>query len=157
MIHASFLSYATLVATAAILLYAAFTDLKHLRIPNELVILLALMFFIHAALAGQWTRIPWNIGLAFSILALLLVFYARGHVGGGDVKMLSVAFLWAGIDCAFIFSVLLLIFAVLYLAAAKFQLVRVEQREGDGRQRIAFAPSIAGALIGVIMLGCLGG
>jgi len=156
MIDASFLSYAVLVATAAILLYAAVTDLKNFRIPNELIIVLGLMFFIHAALAGQWIRVPWNIGLAFAILALLLVFYARGHVGGGDVKMLTVAFLWTGIDCAFIFSVLLLVLAMLHLVAARFQLVQVERRESDGRMRIAFAPSIAGALIGVMMLGCLG-
>ena len=152
----SFAAFAVEVATAAILLYAAATDLKRFVIPNALIVALALMFFLDAGLAGQWSRIAWNFGFAFAILAILLAFYARGQLGGGDVKMLTVAFLWTGIDCAFIFSVLLLGFVLLYVAAGKLRLARIEHRQSNGRKRIAFAPSIAAALIGVFMLGCIG-
>jgi prepilin peptidase CpaA len=157
MIDTSFLSYAVLALTASILFYAAFADLKNFKIRNELVIVLGLLFFVYAGLAGQWTRIPWNIGLAFLVLAVLLPFYSRGHVGGGDVKLLTVAFLWTGIDCAFAFSLLLLVFAMLHVRAAKFGLANAEGRGGEGRMRIPFAPSIAAALIGVFVLGCLSG
>jgi prepilin signal peptidase PulO-like enzyme (type II secretory pathway) len=68
-----------------------------------------------------------------------------------------VAFLWAGIDCAFAFSLLLLVFAMLHLGATKLGLANVERLDRDGRIRIPFAPSIAAALIGVLMLGCLNG
>jgi prepilin peptidase CpaA len=157
MIDTSFLLYTVLALTTCILLYAAFTDLKSFEIRNELLIALGLLFFIHAGLAGEWTRILWNIGLSVFVLALLLVFYSWGHIGGGDVKMLGVAFLWAGIDCAFAFSLLLLVFAMLHLGAAKLGLANVERLDRDGRMRIPFAPSIAAALIGVLMLGCLNG
>jgi prepilin peptidase CpaA len=155
MIDNSFPSYAVLALTASILFYAAFADLRNFKIRNELVIIVGLLFFVYAGLAGQWTRIPWNIGLASLVLAVLLLFYSWGHVGGGDVKMLTVAFLWTGIDCAFAFSLLLLVFAMLHLGAAKFGLAKVDRLESDGRMRIPFAPSIAAALMGVFVLGCV--
>jgi prepilin peptidase CpaA len=73
---------------------------------------------------------------------------------GGDVKLAAVAFLWTGIECALVFALLLLGFAVIHTAAAKLGLV-VVRRGDDGAMRIPFAPSIAAALIGVFMLGCL--
>ena len=141
--------------TASILFYAAFADLRDFKIRNELVIIVGLLFFVYAGLAGQWTRIPWNIGLASLVLAVLLLFYSWGHVGGGDVKMLTVAFLWTGIDCAFAFSLLLLVFATLHVGAAKFGFANIERLEGEGSMRIPFAPSIAAALMGVFVLGCV--
>jgi prepilin peptidase CpaA len=157
MIDNSFLSFAVLALTVAILFYAAFTDLKSFRIPNELVIVLALLFFVHAGLAGEWARIPWDIGMAAFVLGFLLVFYSWGHVGGGDVKMLTVAFLWTGIEYAFPFSVLLLTFATLHLGAVKLGLIPAERRANDGRTRIPFAPSISAALIGVLISSNAGG
>ena len=83
----------------------------------------------------------------------LLLFYARGWIGGGDVKMLSVAFLWTGVHDAFVFSVLLSICAGLHVLVVR----RGRSTSGrvvkpDGRMRIPFAPSIAGALIGAVLL-----
>jgi prepilin peptidase CpaA len=153
----SALSYALLVLTAGILVRAAIVDLREFRIPNGLIIILGLLYFIHAGIVGEWARMPGNIGLAFAVLALLLLFYAPGHVGGGDVKLLAVAFLWTGIDCAFSFSVMLLVFVLLHLVAVKFGLVAYTRVGSETGNRIAFAPSIAGALIGVFMLGCLSG
>ena len=100
MINNSFLSTSVLVTTAGILFYAALTDLKHYRIPNELIVVLGILYFAHAGVSGQWTSIPWNVGLASVIFGFLLWFYALQWVGGGDVKMLTVAFLWTGIGCA---------------------------------------------------------
>jgi len=81
-----------------------------------------------------------------------LIFYWLGHVGGGDVKLLTVAFLWTGIDYALVFSIVLLVLAMLVAGAAKLGWLKAAERESDGRLRIAFAPSIAGALIVVVAL-----
>jgi len=153
-IFSSALSYLALVLTAGTLIYAAIIDLKEFKISNEVVIILSVLFVFHAGINGEWARIPWNIGLAICVLALLLMFYLPGHVGGGDVKILTVAFMWTGIDCAFAFSVLLLVFVVLHLAAVKFGLVQFAHPERARANRVAFAPSIAGALIGAFILGC---
>jgi prepilin peptidase CpaA len=91
-----FLANAVLVVAAAILFYAASTDLKHYQIRNELVAVLAALFVLHAFLSGRWPGMAWNVGLAVIMFAVMISFYAQNLMGGGDVKLLTVAFLWAG-------------------------------------------------------------
>jgi prepilin peptidase CpaA len=148
------LATGVLVLTAAALLYAAFTDLKQYKIGNELVVLLVGLFFLHSLFANRWTNIAWSTGLAASVFLFLLYFYSRHWIGGGDVKILPVAFLWAGIECALPFVLLLLLFVSLHTVAARFGWMQ-QQNDSDGRVRIPFAPSIAAALIATILLGCL--
>jgi prepilin peptidase CpaA len=147
------LSQVVLVVTAGALLYVAFTDLKEYKVRNELVLVLAGLFILHAVLSGRWTMLHWNVGFALVMFAVMLYFYSQNLMGGGDLKLLTVAFLWVGLACALPFAVLMLIFAALHTLLAK--LGRVHFQEVNGRKRIAFAPSIAAALIGVFMLGCL--
>jgi prepilin peptidase CpaA len=147
------LSYVVLVITAATLFYVAMTDLREFRIRNELIIALACLFGIHSLLTGHWIDLHWNLAFAFLMFVILLYFYGQNWLGGGDVKILTVAFLWVGLRCAFPFAVLLLIFSIVHFVAAKFRWVSVRQIEGH--QQIPFAPSVAAALIAVFMLGCL--
>jgi Flp pilus assembly protein protease CpaA len=144
-----------LVLTVAVLLYAAFTDLKHYKIGNELIVLLVGLYFLHSLFADRWTNTAWSIGLAAGVFLFLLYFYSRHWIGGGDVKILSVSILWAGIECALPFVLLLLLFVSLHTVAARFGWVEQRQNDSDGRLRIPFAPSIAAALIATILLGCL--
>jgi prepilin peptidase CpaA len=144
-----------LMVTVATLLYAAFADLKHYRISNELNLLLIALFVLHVFLSDRWTQAAWNLALAVGVLLFLIYFYSRRWVGGGDVKMLAVAFLWVGIDCASPFVLLLLLFVSLHTVAAKCEWVKSEQDANDSRRRIPFAPSIAAALVATILLGCM--
>jgi len=147
------LSQVVLVVTAATLLYVAFTDLKEYQVRNELVLVLAGLFFLHAVLSGRWTSLHWNLGFALVMFAVMLYFYSQRLMGGGDLKLLTVAFLWVGISCALPFAVLMLIFAALHALAAKLEWVHYQ--EVSGHKRIPFAPSVAAALIGVFMWGGL--
>jgi prepilin peptidase CpaA len=149
------LSNSVLVLAAAVLFYAALTDLKHYRIPNELIAVLGALFVLHAFLSGRWHDIPWNAGFALLVLAVMLYFYAQNLMGGGDVKLLTVAFLWVGIECALPFAVLLAAFATMHAIAGKLGWAEVQNGGDDKRSRIAFAPSIAAALVAIFMLGCL--
>lgn len=150
-----YLANVVLAMTAAVLFYAALSDLKHYRIRNELIVVLTGLYFLHAALSGRWPSIPWNIGFALLILAVMLYFYSQDLMGGGDVKLLTVAVLWVGIDCALAFALLLSLFATIHTIAGRLGWVDVQRVGEDQRPRIAFAPSVAAALIGVFMLGCL--
>ena len=150
----SIAAHTVLVITAAVLLYVAFNDLRQFRIPNELVLVLAGLFVLHAALSGRWTEMQWNAllaALAFGFM--LLVPYRWGMMGGGDLKLFTVALLWTGISCVLPFLVFLLIAASLHALAARLEWVRAQRV--NGRMRVAFAPSICAGLIGVFMLGCL--
>jgi prepilin peptidase CpaA len=150
-----YLANSVLVMTAAILFYAALTDLKHYQIRNELIAVLGGLFLLHAFLSGRWPGIQWNFALALLIFVVMLYFYTQNLVGGGDVKLLTVGFLWAGIDCALPFAILLSLFAAIHAGAGKLGWAEVQRTGEDKRSRIAFAPSVAAALIAIFMLGCL--
>jgi Flp pilus assembly protein protease CpaA len=141
-----------LVITAAVLFYAAWNDLRHFRIPNEVVGALAVLYLLHAMVSARWNEIPWDAALAFMMFLIMLIFYARKTMGGGDLKLLTVGFLWAGFSCALPFTILLLAFALIHALLVKFGFV---DAIGDDGRRVPFAPAIAAALIGIFMLGCL--
>jgi prepilin peptidase CpaA len=149
------LANATLAMTAAVLLYAAHTDLKRFQIRNELIGLLAALFVLHAFLSGRWPDIPWNAGLALIVFIAMLYFYSQNLMGGGDVKLLTVAFLWVGIGCALPFVLLLSLCAGIHGLAGRLGWVTVQRIGDDRRPRIPFAPSVAAALIAIFLLGCL--
>jgi prepilin peptidase CpaA len=150
-----YLSQVLLVLAAAALLQIAWTDLRQFRIPNPAIIVLAVLFFLHAAVSGRWVGAHWNVAFAGLMCIPMLVFYARRLMGAGDVKLLTVAFLWVGLDCALPFAILMLVIACFHAVAVKLGWAQTCAAEYDKRRRIAFAPSIAGALIGVFILGCL--
>ena len=155
MIHNASLATVILVVTAAILFYAAWTDLKSYTIRNDVVLVLVVLFFAHALVSGRWPSVPWNVGLAALIFVVLVCFYALNLVAGGDVKLLTVALLWAGIDCALPFSILLLVFIALHSLTARLGWASSQRLPDDDRKRIPVSPSIAAALIGIFVLGCL--
>jgi prepilin peptidase CpaA len=142
-----------LVITVAVLFYAAVDDFRHYKIRNEVILVLAGLYLVYAILVGSWTNLAWNFGFAMLLFLLMLVLYSMRIMGGGDLKLLTVAFLWVGPFCALPFAVFLFFFAGIHSLAAKFKLI--EFRVEGGRKAIAFAPSIAAALISVFMVGCL--
>jgi prepilin peptidase CpaA len=146
-------SHLVLVIAAGLLFYAAATDLRAFRIPNEAVLVLAALFFVHAGLSGRWIELHWHLAFAAIASLVMLGCYAQGLMGGGDLKLMAVAFLWTGIKCVLPFLVIMVVFALLQAGAAKMGWVQAQTVEG--RMKIALAPSIAAGLIGIFMLGCL--
>src|SRR5438445_13348761 len=105
------LSPVVLVITAAALFYVALTDLKQFKIRNELVLVLAGLFVVHALLSGRWVSAHWNLAFAALMFCVMLYFYAQKLMGGGDVKLLTVGLLWVGFGCALPCAVLLAVLA----------------------------------------------
>lgn len=142
-----------LVAASALLLHAAWTDLRYYKIRNDFVIAFALLFVLYVALLGQWHVLLWHAAFAGLMLVVMLMIYTQGWMGGGDVKILAATFLWTGAACALPFALLLSLFATAHGFAAKRGWAGSQQRGRD--QRIPFAPSVAAALIVTFLLGCL--
>lgn len=139
-----------LMLTMACLIYAAVSDLREYKIRNGIIIVLVGLFFVHTALAGEWARLAVNVSCAITILLISLLFYWKAAMGGGDVKILAVAFLWAGLDRALLLTILLLIFVVVHAVIA---MLGWTAAQGHGRRlRIPFAPAVAAALIGTLLL-----
>jgi prepilin peptidase CpaA len=138
------------IAAVAVLLYVGFTDFRTFKIRNDVLLLLVLLYVLLAIVSRSWSEIIQNVILAVIMFAVLLWFFAQKVIGGGDVKLMSVACLWVGVHWALVFSGLLLIFIFLHLGAARMGWANTKPMAG--RYAIPYAPSIAGALIGVIIL-----
>jgi prepilin peptidase CpaA len=84
--------FAGLMATSAI------EDFRRLIIPNGLVLGLCVLWLLHVATAPMLSL----SAAGFAALCAAAVFivgallFSRGLLGGGDVKLLAVATLWAG-------------------------------------------------------------
>ena len=80
----------------ALLGAAAFSDARRFRIPNLIPLAIALLYPAH--LWASRLGLDWSGALvaAALVFACGLVLFARGALGGGDVKLLGAAALWAG-------------------------------------------------------------
>ena len=147
------LSLWILVLTAATLFWVALTDLREFKVRNEFVAILAGLFVAHALASGAWVSMQWNFAFALLMLAGGAYAYSLQQIGGGDLKLLAVAFLWTGPWFAAPFVILLLIFTSAYYVAARFGFAAA--KETAAGLRIPLAPPLAGALIGVLALGLM--
>src|ERR1700751_4309826 len=78
-------------ATVAVLFYVALTDFLTFKIRNELIVLLLILYALFAFVTRSRIEVLTDIVLAVVIFAVLLWFYSQGAVGGGDVKLVTVA------------------------------------------------------------------
>ena len=85
-----------LTAFAAVMAAAAFEDFRRLVIPNLLPIALCALWPIYFAAAPSLYGALAAIGCAGAVFVGGTILFARGYLGGGDVKLLSAATLWAG-------------------------------------------------------------
>ena len=85
-----------LLLTSATLFWVALTDFRKFKIPNGAIVTLAICYFVFAIVSGRWASVAWNVGFAALMLAGLIYIYVTEKMGGGDLKLLAVAFLWTG-------------------------------------------------------------
>jgi prepilin peptidase CpaA len=149
------LSQIILILTAALLFYVAFTDFKHYKIHNEVILALTGLFLLYVLVLGNWTTLIWNFGFAALLFFVMLCFYSMRLMAGGDLKLLTVALLWVGPFCAAPFAIFLLFFAGIHALAAKLNFVETRVEGEHKKKVIPFAPSIAAALISIFLVGCL--
>lgn len=81
---------------AVVMAAAAFEDFRRLIIPNMLPILLCAAWPLHFAAAPSLHAGLAAMGCGLGVFLGGMVLFARGWLGGGDVKLLSAAALWAG-------------------------------------------------------------
>lgn len=86
----------TLIFAALIMLAAALSDAKKLIISNRLCLLLAALFPLYVITAPHEMDWLQNVAVAGVVLLIGFAMFALGLLGGGDVKMLAAAALWAG-------------------------------------------------------------
>jgi prepilin peptidase CpaA len=90
------LQYVALVGFAGLMVGAAFEDLRRLVIPNLVPLGLCLLWPIYMLSTPSLLGALGAIGCALLIFIAGALCFARGFLGGGDVKLLTAATLWAG-------------------------------------------------------------
>jgi prepilin peptidase CpaA len=133
----------------ATLIYIILDDLRNYRIRNESVGVLIGLFVIQTLVRGAYLEAVIQFVIALLFFLALLIPYARGLLGGGDVKLLGAAFLWFTDDDRLVFSIFFFLLTLLYVMAAKFHLA---PSRGKASVFIPFGPSIAGAWLLTILV-----
>jgi len=86
----------TLALFMGLLLAAAMGDVKTYRIPNAYSLGLLALYPLYALTAPQSVSPLLSLGVMAAVFALGFTIYAFNAIGGGDVKLLTVAALFAG-------------------------------------------------------------
>lgn len=86
----------SLLGFAVLLLWAAWSDIRSLTIPNRVSLGIALLYPIHVLAAPY--PVDWTGGLAVggSLLLVGFIAFSLNLIGGGDAKMVAATGLWAG-------------------------------------------------------------
>ena len=80
-----------------LMIYAGIGDLRTMRVPNRLVLMLFAGYVAAIPLVPLFPpNVAWSVAAAAVVFALGLVGFSFGWMGGGDVKLMTVATLWLG-------------------------------------------------------------
>ena len=108
------------------LVYAVVSDCRHLIIPNWTCVTVAIAFLPAALINGAaplTMAIHYGVGLGVLLAGIIL--FARGIMGGGDLKLLAAASIWTGwnglLDFLFLVAVLGGVLALLVFAALRLK------------------------------------
>src|SRR5437763_5290790 len=80
----------------AVLLVAAYGDIRRRLIPNELAIAIAILGLARTIVAGEPITALWTLATAALVLFIGFLCFWRGWVGGGDAKLLAAVVLLVG-------------------------------------------------------------
>lgn len=109
-------------------LYAAWSDLRLMIIPNWVSIGLLAVFVVVGLMFLPLPDFGWRLAIGFGVLAVGFVLNAIGLVGGGDVKMLAAfaPFISLGehVDYLMILSISLLATLALHRIAMRIGFIR---------------------------------
>jgi prepilin peptidase CpaA len=154
-----FLHLGVLALAAIFLIAAAVWDARNFRIPNLLSLALLLLFPAFVSTAPATVAWGQHLAVAGLVLGAGFILYTKKIIGAGDVKLLSVASLWAGPDYL---DLLLLIMAIagglLAVATAGVTFYRRRKAKSSAtaslrKERIPYGVAIAvGGLCTLIVL-----
>lgn len=125
------------IAALACVVAAAICDLRAFEIPDELSIALVVLALAYGALTPGFLWLS-HLTAPLAVFAVGLLLFARGWMGGGDIKLLVAIAAWTG------FQGLLPLFVGISLAGGVLALVLLLARRAlAGRQTIPLFSSEA--------------
>jgi prepilin peptidase CpaA len=89
------------------LCYGCASDIKSLKIPNAVSVIVLALFLLNYLLFGPADGLARHIIVAASTLLLGFGIFAAGLMGAGDIKLISALMLWAGPQNGFVFLIVM--------------------------------------------------
>lgn len=117
-----------LLGATPLALYAGFSDLKTMTIPNWVSLALLAVFVVLGLIFIPFDVFLWRLAAGFGVLVAVFILNMMGILGGGDAKMIAastpfVAFQdWAA--CLLFFSASLIITLILHRIARAMPMIR---------------------------------
>ena len=140
-----------ILALAALLLVtAALWDAWRYRIPNFISLALLALFPAYALTASP--PLPWgqHLFIAALVLAAGYYLYSKKYIGAGDIKLLSVASLWAGPDrVGLLLFITTIAGGLLALLTAGVTVYRHHKSGASGKASVAKTPIPYGVAIAI--------
>jgi prepilin peptidase CpaA len=91
------IALAALCVFAALLLWAAASDIATMEIPNRISILMAGLYPLAALVCGlSWAQIGVHVATGAGMLLISYLLFNLGVFGGGDAKVIAAAAIWTG-------------------------------------------------------------
>lgn len=87
------------------LLVAAYRDVTKFTIPNILCAVIAALGILRIVSAGDMNALLYTIAVGTIAFIIGLLLFSRGHVGGGDVKLVTATILLIGYQDTFRFLI----------------------------------------------------
>jgi prepilin peptidase CpaA len=149
-----------LAALAALLIAAAVGDIRRYQIPNWISIAVAALYPLYVLLHPQ--PVDWGAALivALGLFGLGFALHWLGAMGGGDVKLLAAAGLWAGTQ--YLMPLILIMALSGGLLAAVLMLVRARRKRAlptgakQSRSQMPYGVAIATGGVSVSALLAIG-
>ncbi len=86
----------TTILAISVLIVAAYGDICRRRIPNELVISIAILGLARMIIVGEPGAALWTLAAGAAVLFTGFLLFWRGLIGGGDAKLLAAVVLLVG-------------------------------------------------------------
>lgn len=138
-----------------ILIYAAYCDLRYMRIPNAISLALTVLFALSVLVAPP-ADLASRIAVAAAIFAIGYIGFSLRLVGGGDVKFLAALALFVPASAlvlfANLFSAALLLGVAFIVAAQRSPLAQAGWKSFSARGRFPMGLSISMAGLALITL-----
>ena len=135
-------------AIVGVLVFVIMDDVRNYRIKNSAIITLFCLIIFQFLIEADLHYFLAHAAFSTIAFAVLMVAFRRRLFGGGDAKLLTIAFLAIGPERALVYAICLLLLSVIYWGGAK---VNILPSQLIGTQlKIPFGPSIGGAWIATI-------
>ena len=122
-LHAENFQIVIKIMYAAALSYGLISDIKSLKIPNAVSVIVLALFFLNWWVAAPAEDLTKHLIVAGATLFLGFGIYVAGFMGAGDIKLITALMLWAGTRDGFDFLIVMTliggVFASLLLIARK--------------------------------------